>query len=537
MSKKDVNSNKKKVVKEFTKTPKTRKKLPYIIGIIIVFIISFSYTFDSKLDMNGDNAYYYMLAKSIAGGHGYKDIGNIDMPATNIFPPGYPLLMSPIMLVTDSIFPQKIMNGLFLLFSVILLFLWIVKLGKSENLAFVVSVIILLNATLLYFSTIMMSELPFIFFSMLSLYMLMSINYDKPFFKDKYFYLLIIFATYSTLIRSQGIALIPAVIICFLFAKKWKHCLGFIGGFIICSIPWTIRNSIAGIGGNRYMQQILVANHLRPDEGTVTMEEFIKRGFDTVGMLISKAVPNVVMPYKEIDYSVAATFGDWMYGIILLSIIGIGFWQFKQYKWFLFAYILAVGAILFTWSAPSGARYITTLLPFLEMGVVIGLFTIISWIFVKMKWKMKFSPLILLVLCFFSFPQVKERRLISQYPFPPNMKNYIAIAEQMKREGLKDKVVSSRKPSLFYVFSNTHVCGYLYTADRKALIEGLVNDRADYVVLEQLGYSSTGLYLYPAIQNNPELFELISHIPNPDTYLLRFDREKAIEKIEKDEIK
>ena len=94
----------------------------HIIGLIIVFIVSFSYIFDSKLDLNGDNCTYYMLATSIAQGHGYADITTTAYTPSNVFPPGYPLLMAVVRFFTESFFLQKVLNGLFLLGSAICLY-------------------------------------------------------------------------------------------------------------------------------------------------------------------------------------------------------------------------------------------------------------------------------------------------------------------------------------------------------------------------------------------------------------------------------
>ena len=62
----------------------------------------------------------------------------------------------------------------------------------------------------------------------------------------------------------------------------------------------------------------------------------------------------------------------------------------------------------------------------------------------------------------------------------------------------------------------------------RAVVANLVAQRVDFVVLEQLGYSSTYLYLYPAVQAYPKLFPVAMHLKNPDTYLLRFEREEAM---------
>jgi hypothetical protein len=54
------------------------------------------------------------------------------------------------------------------------------------------------------------------------------------------------------------------------------------------------------------------------------------------------------------------------------------------------------------------------------------------------------------------------------------------------------------------------------------MIEDFIERKVDYVVLEQLGYSSTGLYLYPTVKKYPMKFKLLLHYKNPDTYLMKF---------------
>ena len=77
------------------------------------------------------------------------------------------------------------------------------------------------------------------------------------------------------------------------------------------------------------------------------------------------------------------------------------------------------------------------------------------------------------------------------------------------------------------MFSKTWVCNYKWTTDESELISDLVKRNVDYVILDQLGYSSTYRYLLPAIQNHQQLFTPVMHLTNPDTYLLKFDREAA----------
>ncbi|MDH6306799.1 hypothetical protein M2459_003445 [Parabacteroides sp. PF5-5] len=509
---------------------KDSKLLLYVAALAIVFAVSFSYIFNSKLDLNGDNCEYYVLATSIAGGHGYSDITSEAHNPSNIFPPGYPLLMSVIRIFTDSIFPQKVLNGLFLLGSALLFFFFVRKNKLSDSMAFVASAIILLNYQVLHFATMMMSEMSFMFFTVLALWFLYKMDDEKPFWKDVYFYLAILSVAYCYHTRTQGIAMAAAVAGYFLFTKRWKQMLGFVAGFALCLVPWMLRNNLAGTGQSRYVSMIAMSNPWRPEEGTLSFGELLGRFFETFKMLVTKAVPGSILPYLSVDYSAATTMGEWLLAIVLFALIGIGMWRFGKFKYIFLFYTLATFGVISLFSTPSENRYITPLLPFLEVSLMVGLYTVLTMGVQRLKIAQSLSPWILLVLVFFSYPKLEQLHAMNNMPFPPSYKNYFTIAEEVHKQLPSNTVVSSRKPMLFYMFSKTSVTNYLWTEDQEALIKGLVDSKVDYVVLEQLGYSSTPRYLYPAIQNNPELFPVVMHLPNPDTYLLKFEREKAVEK-------
>lgn len=503
----------------------------YFAGLAIVFIIAFSYIFNEKIDLNGDNCDYYMLSTSIVTGLGYSNIASPDLSPTDIFPPGYPILMSVVRFFTESVFAQKVLNGLFLLASSILLFLFVRKNKLPTSLSFVAACAILLNARVLHFSTMMMSEMSYLLFSVFALWALFKLDDEKPFWKDVWFYLLVLSSAYAYHIRTQGIALAAAIICYLLVTRKWKETFGYIVGFAVCLVPWLIRNKLVGLGKSRYFDQIFAISQHRPEEGELTLGGVIERFFDTMQMLITKAVPNTIIPYIDVDYQASTTFSEWIIAIVLLAIIIFGFFKFGKIGYFLILYMLATFSVISLFNDPGENRYITTLVPFLEIGLIVGLYTLISLSLKKIKIEKKFSPWILAVLfVFFSFPKLKAEHELNKMPFPPNYENFFKIGAEIKKQLPPTTMVCSRKPNLFYMYSKTWVCNYKWTTDEKALITDLVDRKVDFVVLEQLGYSSTYRYLLPAIQNNQELFISVMHLPDPDTYLLRFDREAAAKK-------
>ena len=119
-------------------------------------------------------------------------------------------------------------------------------------------------------------------------------------------------------------------------------------------------------------------------------------------------------------------------------------------------------------------------------------------------------------------PSLKKLKLQAKSPYPDKYKNYFELAAWIRENAPDSFVTVCRKGQLFYLFSRKYTSGYKNTLNQEEQINYLKKVGADYVVLEQLGYSSTGRYLYPAIKRYPAKFKIIKHIKNPDTYLMKF---------------
>ena len=250
-------------------------------------------------------------------------------------------------------------------------------------------------------------------------------------------------------------------------------------------------------------------------------------------MLVSKALPNSVIPYFKVNYSaeVSAGFFMWVIAILLIFLIIRGFWAFGKYRWVLIGYTVFTFGLVSIFSTPSENRYITTLIPFMNMGLLVGIYAVATNAIHRFKLKYTFSPWVLSLLLLTGIGNIQELHAMNKMPFPPAYQNFFRLGLVLKEHVSPETVVASRKGELLYMFSGTRVAGYAYSQDDRAVIQKMLDDGVEYVILDQLGYSSTPRYLYPAIQKNDDLFFVASHVPNPDTYLLKFDREAAKKKL------
>ena len=517
--------------KTTTKKNKNQKKSfnpihIYCVALVIIFSVVFSHVFDPKLDLNGDNANYYIYATALANGDGYVDLATKDHRPTNNFPPGYPALMSMVMLFTKSVTAQKILNGVFLIASILILFIIMQDLLQNRFLSFALSTTLIFNAHLLKFATMMMSEMSFLLISCATLYQLIRIDYKIALYKNARFYIMMLLISYGFYIRTQGITLLAAVIVYFLFSKRWQYVLITITGFSILYFPWIIRNRIVGIGGNKYLSKVLAANHWNPEAGSLSFIELVIRFVKTQIMLITKAIPDSIFNFYTPDYQITTGL-QWLIGLLVLSIIIYAIIRVGSYQFFFLGYLLATMGIIGLWSAPSGNRYLVCLTPFLQIQFFYGIFSVGSVLLSKYTKFKSINPAWIYIIVISMLPGVSKLAASAKRSYPPAYNNYFQIALDSRQYTNGKSVVCCRKVAFFYLFGQTPAYRYPYTSDEKQFIQALLHNDVEFVVLDQLGYSSTYKYLYPVIKNHPQLFTPLDAKKNPDTYFLQFNRKLA----------
>jgi len=501
-----------------------KKNFEYFV-IATVFIISFSSVFDSKLDLNGDNFNYLMLSKSLAEGNGYVSTIMGDKLPVNFYPPGYPAILAVFrLLFGDNVIIFKIINGLFLLISILLLF----NIGKAivnrKSVFFSASILLLLNYHIMRFSTMVMSEMSFLLFSTLSFFFLYKLPEDDKYLKSPYFYFLVGSISLAYYIRAIGIVVFLAVVLHYLIRKQWKLSVCLTSGFILLYLPWSIRNSIYGIK-SRYMGTVTTVNPWRPEEGHITtIREFISKVIFNFDETVIKGFVDAIFPFMKIDYSNNSTIQFVVFSLIIFGIVLLGALKMGRLKYLFVLYILGNISVLMIWHGGNQIRYIIPIIPV----ICITFYNGISWIgnkFIKNEKVISGFGYFIIITGLFSIPLMKELATInSQHYYPPSYKNYINIAKAIKDNTPQNTIICGRKPEILYYFANRPSCNYKYSLNPDEVIHDLMAKKIDYVILDQLGYNSTEKYLLPAIRANPNLFKVIIHLKNPDTILFQFKR-------------
>ncbi|MFA8301369.1 MAG: hypothetical protein ACEPOV_14470 [Hyphomicrobiales bacterium] len=521
--------------KETKKKNKGRKHLKYIIPILFIpiIILLLVKTFDEKLHMGGDNAHYYILAKSIKQDFSYKEIQRPDAPPAKHFPPGYPLFLSIALFFGKYAFiVGKVLNGVLLIISFLIFYLLMDEVLSKNYLKVLASVFFVFNANLYYYSTYMMSEILFMLTTLLTLLLIAK---SKHLVNRKYwiyFALIILLSIYTWYIRTIGTSLIIAIVIYYLIQKKWKESLIYTGSIVLGLLPWIIRNK--NLGGNSYMNQLMKVNPLSPEDGIMGLSDWGIRIWENFVRYISYEMYALFFPYiRYINYKVNAPIWMYILGGILFVLMIIGMIKLKKYGWLIFFYLGATIGILLLWpSIWKGVRFIVPLYPVLLLLSIKGLHSVFIFgasMFKKENYQ-KRVVLIGMLLTLIIVPNmingIKGLQSIVRSELKPSYQNYFRMAAYCNQKLPKDAVICCRKPNLFYLMSNRKVTNFKNTSDKNEFMNLLVDRNVRYVVVDQLGYSNVGKYLVPFIQENKYLFRPINKLPKPDTYLLEFKSPK-----------
>jgi 4-amino-4-deoxy-L-arabinose transferase-like glycosyltransferase len=505
-------------------------RILYLLILLVSFVTIYSSIFDKKVSLVGDNASYYILGTALATGEGYTNIQHLEKEAHYHYPPGYPVIIAGVAkLFSNDIITIKICNGILFLGAILLLFFIVKQLTQNDHIAFAVSLLSLLNYHLLTYSTIMMSEIPFLFFSMLSVWLFLKIDFTKPILKNGLFFGLIICVAFSFYIRSIALALLVSLVFYLTFKKKWHYAITLFVGCVLLYLPWMFRNQAAT--GNTYISQLALKNPYQPEQGTIGLSDIFERVFVNLARYITKEMPSSVLHVEEVVYSDAtATFWEWFLGFLVIASVVCGLYKLQQFRIFVLAYVIAFFGILLLWpSVWYGIRFVLPLLPLLIFLAVLGGMEFLQWFSAKIisNTEQKLIPALLIVLFVgwlfvYGYQSISKLNGLSNGVFTTNYQNYFALADWIKENAADDAVTVARKEGLFYLFSQKNVTNYQRTLDLEAQIEDFKRKKVTYVVVDQLGYSSTSKYLLPAIDRYPNKFKIIQQLPNPNTYLMKF---------------
>ncbi len=483
--------------------------------VILFLLIALFYflSVNSLFYTGGDNAHYLILAKSLSEGKGYSDINIPSHPAETSYPPVFPLLLSPLVKFFGfSPFPPKILIILLALSA-----FWILKKISPPDSFYArwLPYLVILNPLIMGYSGVILSEIPYLFFSLLSIYWIKRDNWN----------IAVLFLVLALFTRLIGISLLTAFIIYGVRKKK----LSFLHWIIPLSLLllWMLRGHWVGTEGG-YMGNLFLVNPYNPGEGYLGLKSLAGRILLNTGAYALRDIPATFYPSLFSDISLE------YFRKIYLLLMGIGltitvftfrgWWKvFREKQDIISFYVPVYFAILFLWPW-KGSRFLVPIIPFLVYYLYIGIKNLAG------------KKILLSFLLFtFAFYLIQDIKLVQERRkavYAPEWASYFRAGVWIKENTPSGVITSTRNPFLFYLFSEREGIG-IPLKNPAEIRKEFQKTGVDYIIvpptLEGVKKNQDVLknFLYPFLERYRNELEKVRALGTPPAYIYRIKQNNS----------
>lgn len=529
------------------------KKLDYLVFILAFAAITgnFSLSFDRDIGSFGDNASYIINAKALVEKGGPYRMEHVDQPYDYKAALGLPVMLSPIV----AFWGLDVVKMKALVFTMGCLSLVFFFLAFSKRMgiyaAALLTILIGTYPTIIYNTSYVMTEVPFIFAMSATLYAAMLLLEAKSTARIIGFGLATaLLAILSYMTRAVGIGVIAGTIFWLFLMIPWKQVFAgevklfpspefrkfalvtLLTGLFV--VGWQLRG--AGSSVETDQETGVETEVLNKSQAGTFLErditENFRRNYDLCKPLWAQQMFSEKLSRWYLSLGKAAQIKAFGPGLALFNavmifalIIGLLRRRLVAY-WFL----LIILATLTGSNSTQGvvfSRYLIVVVPFLIFLFADLLLTGPAWL--EEKYELKglkpagaVAAILFTGLMFshnLSGAAFNNQRQNAGDTYTIAFDNYIRAATWVK-ENLPgdDVIVASRKPRLFYIYSEkrgvvtVYSNAQTYSAELEADILGRMREKgAGYIVLD--GFSTASrMVVLPIIQNNPELFRVIQEV-------------------------
>ena len=470
--------------------------------------------FDPRLSTWGDNARYVVLAESIATGQGFREISHPDAPVNTWAPLGLPLMLVPFTRLPDhGIVEAKLMVGLLFALVAPLLF-WGLRRRWGALCAGAVVVLTATNASLLAHSHQLMTEVPYLLFTVLAVALAIKwLSRDDPSTREQIGWALAVTCACmcALLIRSGGLALIGALILVFLSRRKWVA-VGLLAASTV--LVRTLAAAWKGAPEGALVNSIRLADPYNPELGTLSWFQVAERWFENVWVYATDLTPAALFPGNP---------GVLLSVVVLVPIV-VGFIVELRRFGPISVYLVATFGLLGIWPQVWRVeRMLVPLVPFLWLCFFSG----VTWLASHFKDKPR-APgrrilqivavvLVMSVLAWNFFSAVAHSRRVI-----PRWEHFFAVLEWAEENTPADSVLMTRKPSLTYLVSGRRAVRIPATTDPDGFYEVVHDTGVTHVVFDTLGLGQTNDFLVPRLMEAPGLYRVLILTESPPMGLYQY---------------
>lgn len=506
----------------------TCTQLVLLLGVLSVLLALVRFN-DIPVGSFWDDAHYIILAESLADGTGYRLTNFPDAPVEEAFPPGYPLLLTPLVtLFPENFVPLKLLSLAFWIASLPLLYrLFARRLPPAQAVA--LAALAALNPFLIGMATTVMSEAAFLFFSLLTLNLLQlwemgaakrPLRRQLPLLAAG-----LVSGLFTVLLRTIGITLLGGIGIYLLwkYGRRYaKYLLAlFIGGAaLIIPLAWfNARNGGALFFSPLYFEHVKYVS-----------QQFISLALDgqKAVQVAARVFAGALVPVLDLSQFETVFSRTVTQGVILLVVLAtvagfvIALRRFQASD----LYVLFYAGILYFWIVYTDElriRLLLPVLPFLYLYLLLAVHALAGRFHVLRERQMTvMATAVFLILCA-SFARNLHQW---QHPLRHEIIDLSTGAEWLRANSPQDAIVMTANPAPDYLYLRRQTINY---PDSDIELAGyLEQHNVDYVLVRQSLQSSfrqesidlRAEELLAALQAEPGRYRLAAHQDGHQIFLV-----------------
>ncbi|MBM4428723.1 MAG: glycosyltransferase family 39 protein [Chloroflexi bacterium] len=485
----------------------------------------------------GDNSTYMVLGQALATGQGYRMVSDPRAPQMALYPPGYPLLLAGVMLLTDTasqllaaIWPAKLLTIAFYLGTIALCYGLFRR--RDASLAALATLLVAVNPELLYFSNDIGTEIPYIFLSLLCIW-LFTWYWQKQ--RTARLCLVALALGLTFYVRSIALVLVVAFAGYLVLQRQFKHALVVLLISGAMAIPWFFYTaSLPTTGTSVGLGRGYFALYFSNDPyGTMPASpaDWAARVTQNLGIYAFDIWPVVLFPHA---LRLAQMLGS-LRRVALLTIpalVLIGFvLEIKRSRrasqasssalrgrcaeeehgseWYVALFFASCAGYLW-----AQTRLIVPIIPFAIYYLLRAVRSLLEAGLRGKRWMTR--PVLVLVTAVLALSAlVANVRSIEQnlrtglgkpvstyYAADVEWSNYLQAMDWIAANDAPSAVVMCRKADLMYIHTGFQALEYPYSIDGAELKQVVYNNKVAYLIEDQFTWSrTTEQYLRPALQS------------------------------------
>ncbi|MBI3780452.1 MAG: glycosyltransferase family 39 protein [candidate division NC10 bacterium] len=492
------------------------KHQPLILaGVSLFTLLATVLAFNPKPDW-ADDGEYIVLARSIANGQWMREINHPESPRSTKFPFGFPLLLAMVEKISQgNLLAMKSLVVAFFVAAAPLIYL-LAKRYVNPWWALAMTLLSILNPFLLSFSHQVMTEVPYLFFSILSLLF----AEDLAEYGRTPAIVVAVVLILATTLRSIGVSL-SAGVIAFLFwrregRKAAQVAILYVVGILLFHLMRT------GIFGSFYLSLI---GGLEPGTAWsphVPLPDLMRRMLSNLQQYGLGRIPLVVLPIPSGFVGALSLLMARVVNLILVAVllVGLGIQLFRRQA--TVAYFLCYLGGVFLFPADlSTSRYLVPVIPLLLLFLASGL-QALSEMLARRSGRMVVSAALLacfsLIVGLYFYFDVRFQTTGET----PRVLSYLKAADWARENLPPEAVILVRKPHFFYLISHQKTVGFIPSShpdvpssDPETIMGLIRRYKVNYMVVDNVvrgrpvGPSAS---LVRTIKDHPGTFELVYRV-------------------------